>query len=66
MFVVTFFAAIQGYLQFAPMEEAPPGTYEGGAEGVVERSGGIRGEPVDYAIMIGYFAVILQSVVTNN
>ena len=42
LFVVTFFLTIQGYLQFGPMEEAPAGTYEGGAESVVERGGGIR------------------------
>ena len=59
LFVVAFFATIQGYLQFAPMAEAPPGTYAGGAENVVERGGGIRGAPVDYAIMIAYFMVIL-------
>ena len=59
LFVVTFFAAIQGYLQFAPMAEAPAGTYQGGAQSVVQRGDGIRGAPVDYAIMITYFIVIL-------
>ncbi len=59
LFVMMFFMAIQGYLQFAPMEEAAAGTYQGGAERVVERGEGIRGAPIDYAIMIGYFMVIL-------
>ena len=59
LFVLAFFAAIQGYLQFAPMEEAPAGTYQGGAEKVVETGQGVRGHPIDYAIMIAYFLAIL-------
>ena len=59
LFVLGFFFTIQGYLQFAPMTEAPQGTYQGGAESVVKRTGGVRGEPIDYAIMIGYFLAIL-------
>ena len=58
LFVLIFFAAVQGYLQFAPMGEAPAQSYQGGAESVVD-PGGIRGAPIDYAIMIAYFVAIL-------
>lgn len=57
--VAGFFLVLQGFLQFAPMETAPAGTYTGGAEHVVDAEAGARGEPVDYAIMIAYFVVIL-------
>jgi SSS family solute:Na+ symporter len=59
LFVPAFFLAIQGYLQYAPMETAPQAAYQGGAEQVVDSGGRVRGEPIDYAIMIGYFLVIL-------
>ena len=45
---------LQGYLQFAPMHELPAVAYEGEA-----RDTQMLGEPVDYAIMIGYFVMIL-------
>ncbi len=45
------------------METAEPGVYTGGAEEVLgDQSDGtatVRGEPIDYVIMIGYFLVIL-------
>ena len=59
LFVPAFFLTIQGYLQYAPMETAPQGVYDGGAEEVVNSASGVRGQPIDYAIMIGYFFVIL-------
>jgi SSS family solute:Na+ symporter len=59
LFVMIFFAALQGYLQFAPMSEAPQVAYQGGAENVVDRGGAIRGTPIDYVIMILYFLAIL-------
>ena len=59
VFVAGFFLSIQGYLQFAPMDTAPPGVYQGGAEHVVGEDVGRRGEPIDYAIMIAYFLMIL-------
>ena len=59
LFVPAFFLAIQGYLQYAPMEEAPPVAYEGGAEKVLDSESGVRGAPIDYVIMVGYFLVIL-------
>ena len=49
-----FFAALQGYLQYAPMEEIPPALYQGG----FERKPTL-GTALDYAIMGGYFALIL-------
>ncbi len=57
--VVGFFFSLQGYLQFAPMETAAPGVYQGGAEHVLGEDGGHRGEPIDYAIMVMYFLAIL-------
>lgn len=57
--VALFFLAIQAYLQYAPMETAVPRTYTGGAEHVIADDGGVRGQPIDYAVMIGYFALIL-------
>ena len=59
LFVLMFFAALQSYLQFAPMDEAPAVAYQGGADLVVDDEGGIRGAPIDYAIMISYFLAIL-------
>ena len=56
--VLGFFAVLQGYLQYAPMTEAVPKAYEGGAEEVLD-TGSVRGQPIDYAIMIGYFIAIL-------
>lgn len=58
LLVIAIFAGIQGYLQFAPMEEAAAIPYESGAEAVLNE-GQVRGEPIDYAIMIGYFLAIL-------
>jgi len=57
--VVAFFFSLQGYLQFAPMDTAPQGMYQGGAEHVVGDDDGHRGEPIDYAIMVVYFLAIL-------
>lgn len=48
------FMAVQGYLQYAPMETAAPGSYQGG----YERSQRL-GTLLDYAVMVGYFAAIL-------
>ncbi len=49
-----FFMALQGYLQYAPMEAADPVPYQGG----VERKHTL-GTPVDYAIIAVYFLIIL-------
>ena len=49
--------ALQGYLQFAPMDSAPAQPYAGGAEDV--SGGGVRGQTLDYVIMVGYFVAIL-------
>ena len=59
LLVAGFFLAVQGWLQFAPMETAPAGVYTGGAEHVAGEEAGVRGQPVDYAIMVAYFLVIL-------
>lgn len=59
VFVLLFFAGVQGYLQFAPMQEAPPVAYQGGAEEFVSEEGKVRGQPIDYVIMVGYFLAIL-------
>ena len=48
------FAALQGYLQYAPMTTRPPGTFEG--EFVRKK---ILGTPLDYGIMVVYFLAIL-------
>jgi SSS family solute:Na+ symporter len=48
------FAALQAWLQYAPMEEAPAIPYKGGWE----RSETI-GTGLDYGIMIGYFVAML-------
>lgn len=55
--VVFFFAALQGYQQYAAMSELPAVPYRGGADHVLE--GGLRGHPVDYAIVVGYFVAIV-------
>ncbi len=57
--VVGTFLLIQGYLQYAPMTVAAPQPYNGGAEHVLKRDGSVRGTPLDYGIMIGYFVIIL-------
>ncbi|MCG8368600.1 MAG: hypothetical protein MJA27_35345, partial [Pseudanabaenales cyanobacterium] len=57
VFLLFFLAT--GYLQFAEMPEAPARAYDGGADHVVNKTNEPRGAPIDYAIMIGYFAVIL-------
>ncbi|MBT7702582.1 MAG: hypothetical protein HN700_20015 [Verrucomicrobia bacterium] len=59
LFVLTFFVCIQGYLQYAPMKEAPAVAYTGGAEHVLDVEGKARGTTLDYSIMIGYFVAIL-------
>ncbi len=59
LFVVLFFFVLQGYLQFAPMAEATPVAYTGGAEHVLGSAGATRGAPIDYAIMVTYFVAIL-------
>ncbi len=59
LFVPAFFLAIQSYLQYAPMETAAKGVYTGGAERVLDSGSRVRGQPIDYAIMIGYFLLIL-------
>ncbi len=59
IFVLGFFLAIQGYLQYAPMKTLPKVPYHGGAEQVLKTDGRVRGQPIDYVIMIGYFLAIL-------
>jgi SSS family solute:Na+ symporter len=59
LFVPAFFLTIQSFLQYAPMETAPAGVYQGGAEHVLGQETQVRGAPIDYVIMIGYFLVIL-------
>ncbi len=73
--VPAFFLTIQGYLQFATMEEAPEMPYNGAADSLLDSASlktsdgeaadkldstsRVRGKPIDYAIMIGYFLLIL-------
>jgi hypothetical protein len=57
--VLMFFAILQGYLQYAPMSAAPAKAYTGGAEAVLEDVGHVRGTPLDYAIVVLYFGLIL-------
>jgi len=57
--VLGFFLVLQGTLQFAPMQEAPPQAYTGGAEEVLDQERRIRGTALDYGIVLVYFAVIL-------
>jgi len=49
-----FFMGLQGYLQYAPMTEAPAVAYQG--EGL---STGALGTPLDYGIMVAYFGAML-------
>ncbi len=51
---LVFFAALQGWLQYAEMETAPAVPYEG--EGL---ESGILGTGLDYGVMISYFVAIL-------
>ena len=57
--VFGFFLFLQGYLQYAPMKEAPTIPYQGGAEHVVNPEDDVRGTFLDYGIMVGYFVIIL-------
>jgi SSS family solute:Na+ symporter len=57
--VPAFFLTLQAYLQYAPMETAPETPYTGGAEDVLHDTTQVRGEKIDYVIMIGYFLLIL-------
>lgn len=50
-----FFMVLQGYLQYAPMHEAPAVNYSGDAD----VDGKTIGQPIDYAIMIVYLIIIL-------
>ena len=56
---LAFFAVLQGVLQYAPMTEAPPAPYAGGAEHVLDRGTGLRGHWIDYGIVVVYFVAIL-------
>ena len=49
-----FFMGLQGYLEYAPMETADPVPYTGDG-----RDEGQMGTPLDYGIMIAYFAAML-------
>ncbi|MGK0185418.1 MAG: SSS family solute:Na+ symporter [Verrucomicrobiales bacterium] len=58
--VIGFFFSLQAFLQYAPMEVAPPMPYNGGADEVLNvEKGKARGTTLDYGIMIGYFVIIL-------
>ncbi len=57
--VFAFFALLQGFLQYAPMEVAAEQPYRGGAEHVLDRGSELRGHWVDYSIVIVYFVAIL-------
>ena len=59
LFVMIFFMAIQGFLQFAPMQTLPQQAYNGNADQVAQNAAQMRGQPIDYAIMIIYFVAIL-------
>lgn len=59
--VIGFYAVLQGWLQFAPMSTAAPKVYQGGAEAVLQKKGHIRGAPVDYIIVIGYFILVIAN-----
>jgi solute:Na+ symporter, SSS family len=54
---LAFFGLLQGYLQFAPMGVVKPTPRAGGGQGAL--GGGGLGQALDYAIMIGYFVMIL-------
>jgi SSS family solute:Na+ symporter len=51
---LAFFMGLQGWLQYGDMSVAEAQPYLG--KGLPE---GVKGEPIDYAIMIGYFAAML-------
>ena len=53
-----FFMAIQGYLQYAPMTEADPQSFDGEAQ-AAGASRTTIGQPVDYLVMIIYMIMIL-------
>ncbi len=57
--VLMFFAVLQGYLQYAPMEALPSQEYTGGAEEVLSEERALRGTSFDYIIVIAYFCLIL-------
>lgn len=57
--VLLVYMGLQGFLQYGPMESAPPQPYDGGADHVVENGGKVRGQPIDYVIVGAYFALIL-------
>ena len=49
-----FFMGLQGWLQYGDMTVAPQKPYSGA--GLPE---GVKGQPIDYAIMVAYFAAML-------
>ncbi len=51
---LAFFMGLQGWLQYGEMAVAEPVQYAG--KGLPE---GVKGQPVDYAIMVAYFAAML-------
>lgn len=57
--VLAFFAILQGYLQYAPMETAEPKAYDGGADHILDSSRKMRGTTLDYSIVGAYFLIIL-------
>jgi SSS family solute:Na+ symporter len=57
--VAGFFALLQGWQQYAPMEVLPARPYDGGAEHVLGSGDRVRGTWLDYAIVVGYFVAIL-------
>lgn len=57
--VLLFYLVLQGYLQYAPMHVAQERPYAGGAEGVLQDVGHIRGSPLDYGMVVFYFGLIL-------
>jgi SSS family solute:Na+ symporter len=57
--VAGFFAALQGFQQYAPMEVLPARPYDGSADHVLDLADGARGTWIDYAIVIGYFLAII-------
>lgn len=48
------YMGIQGYMEYGAMSSRPPVAYTG--DGI---QSGVRGQPLDYAIMVGYFLIIL-------
>lgn len=59
LFVVGFFMAIQGWLQFAPMTTLPAKAWHGNAGQLEQLNRQTRGQWIDYLIVIVYFAGIL-------